>query len=290
MSCPACFRGGKAYGEPKGTIESLYGHQTYVAAPAPTSASTIIFITDIFGLDLVNNKLLADDYAAATGFRVLVPDIIPGGPLTPDVLEWFDVVFAPTPFFNVKRQLSRAFNLARGLAYGIPFFYRAFPSKKVCFDPCLAYARRVKADLPEGAKLGIAGFCWGGYQSINMCAHPSIEGGNEPLVDAQFCAHPSGLNAPDDIINGVMKYKTPFSIAQGTEDSVLKQPKLEEAAALLRQKAGPGKGQNGYNYQIKYYEGAGHGFSVRATPGNEAEARGADEAKEQAIDWFKKWL
>lgn len=83
MSCPDCFKGSvHTYAEPKGTLhEKLNGYKTYVSLPPSDTnpKSTIIFITDAFGLYLPNNKLLADHYAHATGCRVLVPDIIPGG-------------------------------------------------------------------------------------------------------------------------------------------------------------------------------------------------------------------
>jgi dienelactone hydrolase len=41
---------------------------------------------------------------------------------------------------------------------------------------------------------------------------------------------------------------------------------------------------------LKVYEGCAHGFAVRATPGKEKEAKAADEALQQAVEWFKKWL
>lgn len=58
MSCPDCFKGSvHTHAEPKGHMETLYGYSTYVS-PAPegsTSKSTIFFICDAFGLNLVNN-------------------------------------------------------------------------------------------------------------------------------------------------------------------------------------------------------------------------------------------
>ena len=292
MACPDCFRGGKAVGDPVGSITTIHGVETYVAGTpsTTTSSSTIIYYTDAFGLSLVNNKLLADAYASATGFRVLVPDIIPGGPMSPAVMPIMDQVMAPVSLFNIWGQLSRAVSFFRALTYFGPFFIRAFPSSNACFLPCLEYARKVKAELPPGAKLGVAGFCWGGYQSINLCAQPTVEGGSEKLIDAQFCAHPSGLNAPNDIVNAVTKFKSAVSIAHANVDFALPTPKIEEAEAILRQQAGHGDGENGFNYQIKIYEGVGHGFAVRAKPGDSKEADGADEAKAQAIAWFKKWL
>ena len=44
----------------------------------------IIIFTDAFGPSFINNKLLADAYAATTGLRVLVPDIISVGGVSPD--------------------------------------------------------------------------------------------------------------------------------------------------------------------------------------------------------------
>jgi hypothetical protein len=52
------------------------------------------------------------------------------------------------------------------MTYFVPFLTRvAFPTFKTSFQPCLEYARKVKADLLPG-----------GYQSINLCAQPAVEG------------------------------------------------------------------------------------------------------------------
>jgi dienelactone hydrolase len=37
----------------------------------------VIFLPDIFGVDLVNTKLLADEWAG-TGWKVLLPDVFEG--------------------------------------------------------------------------------------------------------------------------------------------------------------------------------------------------------------------
>lgn len=277
-------------------METLHGVETYIAGGAPpgieTSGSTIIFYTDAFGLKLVNNKLLADAYAIGTHCRVLVPDIIPGGPMDPAVMPIMDRVMTPVGLFNVPGQLARAWSLVRALSYFVPFFWRAFPSYKASYAPCLAYARKVRAGLPAGAKMGVAGFCWGGHQSLKLCTESAAEGGGgeQGLVDAQFCAHPSGLKMPDDVVQPVLRFKTPVAVAHAQEDFQLPTKKVEEAEALLRQEAGDGQGENGFYYQIRIYEGVQHGFAVRAKPGDEKEASGADEATVQAIEWFKRWL
>ncbi|KAF2268132.1 alpha/beta-hydrolase [Lojkania enalia] len=292
MACPDCFRGGAAVGDPVGEETTIHGTKTYVAGRpgGTTSQSTIIFYTDAFGLKLVNNKLLADAYASATGFRVLVPDIIPGGAMDPVILGMMDKVMEPVPLFNILGHLSRIKNLLHAATYFVPFFIHAWPSSEASFSPCLEYARKVKAELPPGSKLGVAGFCWGGYQAVNLCHQTAVDGGLEKLVDASFSAHPSGLDLPNDIVKAVITFKVPVSIAQAEKDFAVPTKKVQEAEAILRQKAGMGDGQDGFDYQITYYKDASHGFAVRAKPGSEIEAKGADDAKAQAIEWFKKWL
>ncbi len=79
MSCPDCFRGAAHnHAEPKGTIETIHGIRTYVAGGSDParSKSAIIYLPDGFSLKLVNNKLLADEYAAGTGCKVYIPDVV----------------------------------------------------------------------------------------------------------------------------------------------------------------------------------------------------------------------
>ncbi|KAJ4356033.1 uncharacterized protein N0V89_004060 [Didymosphaeria variabile] len=292
MACPDCFRGGVVVGDPKGSIETLYDVPTYVAKPegAPSSPSTIVYFTDAFGLDLVNNKVLADAYASATGIRVLVPDIIPGGPMPVSVLDTMESAMSSVGLFDIPGQINRISALFSAMWHFVPFMYRARPTIPATFNPCLDYARKVKADLPAGGKLGLAGFCWGGYLSVNLCTHTAKVGGEERLVDAAFAAHPSALTVPDNIVDSILKFKTPLSIAHAENDMVLKTAGIEQTEAALRQKAGDGKGENGFHYHIKTYKGMAHGFAVRAKPGVEAEEKAADEAKTQASEWFKKFL
>jgi dienelactone hydrolase len=275
MACADCFKGGIASGNPRGTIETLYGRSTYVIEPSKArSSSAIIVFTDAFGLNLVNTKLLADAYASATGFRVLVPDIIPGGGMNPDTMYLMDRWQDPVPLWNLWGQLVRIYYLLCALRMSIPFLWRAYPSSSNCFNRCLEYTRKVRVDLPEGAKLGVVGFCWGGYQSINLCSSTATGNDRKPLVDAQFCAHPALLHLPRDIVDAVVRFRTKVAIAHAEMDYSLSTRQLEETEAALRQEAGDVR----------------HGFAVRAKPGSDLEARAADEALDQATSWFMKWL
>merc|ERR1712087_378530 len=60
-----CVSGHVHEGTPKGKVETIAGLNTYVSPSSDGSkAKTVIFITDIFGYELVNVRLVADEYAA----------------------------------------------------------------------------------------------------------------------------------------------------------------------------------------------------------------------------------
>lgn len=84
MSCPDCFRGGVSESQPTGTIKTIHGIQTYVAQPADgvTPKGIIVYITDAFGWDFVNNRILSDKYAKEGGFLVYCPDFMNGIPIS----------------------------------------------------------------------------------------------------------------------------------------------------------------------------------------------------------------
>ena len=90
-------------------METLYNTSCYIS-PAPTgspSKSQIIFLCDAFGLNLINNKLLADRYAAQTGMKVIVPEVIPGGPADVSVMGMMDTIMEPVGWFDIMGQLYR---------------------------------------------------------------------------------------------------------------------------------------------------------------------------------------
>jgi dienelactone hydrolase len=293
MSCSDCVRGAvhTDAGEPKGTTKILHGKTCYVASSPPSSSatSTIIYITDSFGLNLINTKLLADRFAAETGFTVLVPDVIPGGGAPLTLLDAGDRLSKPVPWFDILGQLRRISAWMAVAWLGSRFLLWAAP-KKAYPKNILPFVQAVRAELPPESKLGVVGFCWGGWASTNLCKEPGVIGRGERLIDAQFCGHPFSLKAPHMIVDAVMTHKVPFSMAIGDKDKWLHEKTVKQTEAALRQKVGRGDGEGGYNYEIKIYEGCTHGFVVRAKPGNEVETSAAEDARAQAIRWLKKYL
>jgi dienelactone hydrolase len=94
-----------------------------------------------------------------------------------------------------------------------------------------------------------------------------------------FFAHPAKFE-PRQVVTAVEK-GVKVSFAHAAEDMSLPMAKVDETKRVMEGKEG---------FELKVYEGCVHGFAVRATPGKEKEAKAADEALQQAVEWFKKWL
>lgn len=291
MSCPDCFKGAihNHAGEAQGTMQTLHGHPCYVASPpspSSTSQSTIIFFCDIFGLNLINSKLLCDHYAAATGLRVIAPDIIPGRPAPVSVMAHMENLLSKSvAWWDLWGQLKRIATVLRILSVFLPMMITSMPAKG--YPIALGFARAVRADMPRGARLGVAGFCWGGYISTNLCGEAAVEGGEERLVDAQFCGHPSALKTPGMVVDALKAFHTPYSMAIGDRDFAYSEKKVMETETKLREVVGKPEEND---YEIKIYKGCRHGFAVRAAPGDKVEMQAMEEAREQAVNWFKKYL
>ena len=80
MSCPDCFKGHIHEGAPQGKMTKLHGLNTYVSQPAEGKPvkGIVIIIPDAFGVEFVNNKLLADHLVEKGDYKVYLPDFMNG--------------------------------------------------------------------------------------------------------------------------------------------------------------------------------------------------------------------
>ncbi|OCH96371.1 alpha/beta-hydrolase [Obba rivulosa] len=80
--CKECISGVRHEGQPEGKLEKIGGIECYVGTPTVDypKDKVVLFLTDVFGLSLVNNKLLVDDFAR-NGFRTIAPDLFNGDPI-----------------------------------------------------------------------------------------------------------------------------------------------------------------------------------------------------------------
>jgi dienelactone hydrolase len=132
----------------------------------------------------------------------------------------------------------------------------------------------------EGAslKVGAVGFCWGGYQ-VTQLAQGALAKNGKPLVDAVFTAHPSALSVPGDI----EKIKQPYSVAIGDGDFALPIKGVKQMQEVL-------EGMQDVESEVVILPGAKHGFAVRGNPEDKKEKEQADQAEDQCVRWFEKYL
>jgi dienelactone hydrolase len=276
MSCPQCFTGHVNPGTPTGRWEAVHGLRTYIADPPNGKNPTgiIVIISDAFGVDFVNNQILADHYASAGDYLVYLPDFMNGTAapvrsMTNMAHLWDEnESWLYTPYYFIATVLDFA-----------PFLYRN--RFGVCWPRVTAFFRDLQQHKDASLPVGVAGFCWGGLHTIKL-SHDNTEtktADGRALADAFFTAHPSSVEVPKDIEN----VRRPLSIAIGDEDSVMAIKQVRQVQEILA-------GNDTVDTDVVIYPGAKHGFSVRSSRAkpDSKETRQAEEAEQQAVAWFKR--
>lgn len=219
---------------------------------------------------------------------------LPGYVVTPDILLSIPALMATGTVANVKK----IYHLAIVAYWFIPFFWRN--PDYVVRPQVLTFFRGLKTSHPD-LPVGAAGFCWGGKWTIELCsarhrATPPVgnpqpqssgQSGGEgaPLVVCGFTAHPSRLTYPNDI----EAVELPLSIAaSGKFDPQMTREQGEQTRGILEAKSKKGAGE--VEHEFVWYEGASHGFAVRADEDDTEEAERGKKAEKQAIDWFTRWF
>ncbi|KAK3682213.1 dienelactone hydrolase [Podospora appendiculata] len=118
--------------------------------------TAVLYLTDVFGLPLAENKLLADSFARA-GYLTVTPDLFQGDPAFADI---------NTPGFNTSAFLAK---------HG--------PDVT---DPIVATSIDYLRTTLGVKRIGVTGYCFGGRYAFRSIA-PGKGG------DAAFAAHPSLL-------------------------------------------------------------------------------------------------
>jgi len=87
MSCPSCIEGHVLPGKPKGSILPEFSNAYLSPRPSTSKAEgapskrAVIILTDVFGLQIPNPKIIADNLAEKLNCDVWVPDYFNGMPL-----------------------------------------------------------------------------------------------------------------------------------------------------------------------------------------------------------------
>ncbi|KAF2468294.1 alpha/beta-hydrolase [Lindgomyces ingoldianus] len=150
-------------GEPVGEFKNVSGIQVYhsYAKGNPNNSNAILYVTDIYGVPLLQNKLLADSIARAN-YNVIMPDLFNG--------DAVPVTSSEGPALNLTDWRAR------------------HPTAEIdrIIGEIIAYMRN-----SLGVKrIGAVGYCFGGKYVPRFLS----EGKG---IDVGFIAHPSSLEAAE---------------------------------------------------------------------------------------------
>lgn len=263
--------------QPKGTMETIHGLKTYVARPTGTPKGIVIIIPDAFGQPFPNNKHLADTYASDGSFLVYLPDFMDDHPAPPHLVYAFPKILEPQTWYHTFMKPVYIVSL---LYHMVPFlYYNGFNHSMPRVQPFFE-AVRDNESTEQNLPIAAAGFCWGGQHTFALASgeYKSTKSG-KVICDAHFTAHPSNVKVPD----AAKKVTLPLSVAAATRDKVMTLDQSREVEAILREK----ETKEGLKHSgVVYYQGAGHGFGVRADPADKEVVKHADASIKQAIDFF----
>ena len=279
-TCEECIKGSIHKGRPQGKEETVHGLNTYVIGNRSDPQAIIVIYSDIFGLPLPNNKLIADAYANSGEYLVYLPDFFQGDPVplaTADVLIPVDAAKQST------------FAKYGGILAKMPSFvmwmtrHKVEPTNKTCMD----FLQALRRATPKHQKIGMVGFCWGGRYAIRAGLDSNMiekDGEKVSPVDAVVALHPSNLALPGDVETPVV----PISIGWGLEDEGVKiemKGKVEDVHAAKAK-----EGKTLPEIEHKVYKPGRHGFAVRGNPDDPQERKCLEDSVTQVLEWFKRWL
>jgi len=256
-----CSTGHAHTGTPTGTHIQLPSTTiaAYLATPPSTtpipSTKAILFVPDILGLH-VNNLLLADRFASA-GYLTLVVDPFNGDPFP---LTKPFAILGPTDDLT-----------SDWVAHGSD---GKNPHTTAQIDPivtaAIAYLRSPAHNI---TRLAAVGYCVGVKYFIRH-----LDDTSKTKIDVGFGAHPSYVTEEE-----LWASRGPLSIAAaGERDLIFTDELRRKTEEILRKK--------GEVWSIGLYSGVSHGFAVRGDPGREEDQWAMDEAFEQAVRFFGRWL
>lgn len=196
-----------------------------------------------------------------------------------DIMISFEAMQAEG-FWNKLYNIGHALYLIRWFPF---FMWYCRPA--VAQPRIMAWFKALRANQAANLPVGTAGFCWGGKYVTELCWDQVKTDDGKRLVDCGYTAHPSMLKYPGDMEMVVL----PLSIAAASIDMQMSPDQAKQTKEILTAKTAKTKDQ-GVEHEFVMYEGAHHGFAVRADEKQTEQARMGKEAEKQAVAWFKKWF
>lgn len=280
MSTDIGYQGSIHEGQPQGKEENIHGLNTYVIGNRTNPRGIVVIYSDVFGLLLPNNKIIADAYAKSGEWLVYLPDFFQGDPVQ---LKIADVLI---PVNAAKQSTLSKYT---GMLASAPSFimwltrHKEAPTNQICMD----FLQKLRRDTPRNQKIGIIGYCWGGRYALRAGLESNMikmDDKSVPLVDTVVAFHPSNLTLPGDVENPVV----PVSIGWGLKDENTKidtKGQVEEVHAKAKK-----AGKQLPEIEHKVYEPGRHGFAVRGNPDDPQEKKCLEDSMTQGLEWLQRYL
>jgi len=200
-------------------------------------------------------------------------------------MSLFEKFMRPSSWFTTL--FHKPLYVLHGACLAVPWLIRVRAS--VVKPRLYAFFQALRTAAPpfptDDLRIGAAGFCWGGKYTILLAAdapssrvarHSSQKSvGIKPLIDCGFTAHPSLVNVPGDIEAVAL----PLSVIVGDNDHAMKGPLALQMKEILEVKK---KG----DHEVIIVPGAKHGFAQRTATDDPFQMEAAQQAEDQAINWF----
>jgi len=260
-------------GEPRGTSDVVHGLPSYIASGG-SKRFIIVIISDAFGWESKDTRLLADMFARKTGWTVYVPNFFGGHPLP----KSFRDKLMPTADHTEPSSLSRLRMLANLLVWD-------FRHREAVSWPIINKFFWDMYDENNTRKVFAAGYGWGGRYACLLTHRKrwTLSGGRYReggLVESVFVAHPISLRIPKDI----KRIAKPTSFALCSNDRYLTTKQVEglrKALPLITK---------WLHVEALVYPETGQGFAVRSDMQSPAERNNKAGSGNQAVEFFERFV
>ncbi|KAJ3757327.1 dienelactone hydrolase endo-1,3,1,4-beta-D-glucanase [Lentinula raphanica] len=183
--CDDCFKGVTHEGTPKGKWEKIGQIDCYVGIPSDDNYpkdKALLFLSDVFGMQLINNQLLVDDFAA-NGILTYGVDYFFGDPFPADAMS-------SESTFNREEWRDR----------------HGYERTRPAVDAVIAALKEKGI-----TSFGTTGYCFGAAYAIPLAI--------ENITQVTAVSHPSRLKIPEDLEKYLSISKAPFLINSCEEDA-----------------------------------------------------------------------
>lgn len=247
--CEHCIDLKELPGTPKGAEATIGGVKTYVAKGSKTGS--LVVATDIFGLGIVNPRIVADTFAEKTGFSVYVPDIFPGGPIDPKDFTMPAKASAGAPGEDVMGKNFENFG--------------AWMNKGNSPDKTYQRYAAVVKEVSSTGPVGAIGYCYGAKLAVLAALDKSVKG---------IALYHASLLEPDE----ASKMTVPTLLNEAELDPLFSGDLKDTWEKTLKDK-------NLLDKRTKLYPNTVHGFGTRPDL-NDPKVKAGYEDSVQATSQF----